>query len=598
MRGTRLVLAAVCLAAIFGMTAVANAQTVPFLGVGSSAVFQTMGVAAYNDLCFPAGGSAHCHHWSAKGKTSGGTNFAQIVDGRGSGNIVPEGGNLIVVWDDSPLTIWAYLSVDTIVGNRAFFAVPRTNLQVDAAAETTAGQGLIGSILFVDGSGDAASLPSNVWSAVQTQFTAAGSDIRPEDAKLGTNRALSNYDALKGNGLGYNQSSANCTPNVTFPSLIGCAILSSISGGGAAHPVAYNITGKDPFNTTLSVPKYKVLDVGAFPLIAVFNGTDASGLGALDGSSNPLFKNLNHFVLASLVNGSIGRAGDLDLGLAGNTTAVTTWLREPLSGTMNTFEFSIPRTVGMQIASPKIASQEAGVNMANPGTNPLNLAGPGGSARVRGIGTGEVTNGVKGVGGVLNTADSVAYTFFSYGNVAKFTPASKVYYVTVDGVDPINALYGPYTFQGTPYTPGQLPICTAPCGDTGGGPAAGTSFPNVRNGSYKIWTIVRIITDASGPNLTNAQALVTAAQAEVNHLVPDFVPFVCATPSKCAGEPGLQVFHSHYAITKIATKPSNGNTGEPAEAGGDIDGGVFPIQADVDFFNDSGKVSQLIGYRD
>ena len=323
MRGTRLVLAALCLAAIFGMTSVANAQTVQFSGVGSSALFQSIGVAAYNDLCFPAGGTTHCHHWSAKGKTSGGNNFAQIVDSRGSGQIPPEGGNLIVVWNDSPLTIWAYLSVDTIVGNRAFFAVPRTTLQVDSAAESTSGQNLISSILFVDGSGDAASLPANVWSAIQTAFTAAGSDIRPEDAKLGTNRALSNYDAAKGNGLGYNQNTANCTPNATFPNLIGCAILSSISGGAQAHPVAYNITGKDPFNTTLSVPKYKVIDVGAFPQIILFNGTNPSGLGALDGSGNPLFKNINHFVLASLYNGSIGRAEDLDLGLAGNTTAVT-----------------------------------------------------------------------------------------------------------------------------------------------------------------------------------------------------------------------------------------------------------------------------------
>lgn len=607
MKGTRLVLAALCLAAIFGMTSVANAQGLQFLGAGSSAVFQTLGVAAFNDLCIPHGTAAHCHHYTIKGKTAGGSNFAQIIDGRGAGAIAPEGGTLFVVWDDStsPATIWAYLSVDTIVGNRAFFAVPRAQLQVDSSVTSTAGANLIAAVLFDDGNGnpvsDDPSLPSAILSAVQTTFTAAGSDIRPEDAKLGTNRALANYDALKGVGLGYNQATANCTPNATFPNLIGCAIVSSIAGGGSAHPVQYNITGKDPFNTTLAVPKYSVINVGAFPGIVVFNGSDAAGLGSLDGSGNPLFKNINHFTLASLLNGSIGRAGDLDLGLAGNATAVTTWLREPLSGTMNTFEFSIPRTVTMQSKLPKIASQEAGVDMSLANTNPLNLAGPGGSVRARGIGTGEVTNGVKGVGGVLNTADSVAYTFFSYGNVSKFTAASNVRYVTVDGVDPINALYGPYTFQGTPYGPGQLPICNAPCGDgTAGGPAAGTSFPNVRNGSYKIWTIVRIITDAATTaNAKNAQALVTAAQAEVNHKVPDFVPFVCTTAAKCTGEPGLKVFRSHYTITGVAAKASNGNgSGEAAEAGGDIDGGVFPIQADTDFFTDSGKLTQLIGYRD
>ena len=605
MRGTKLVLAALCLAAIFGMTSMANAQGVKFLGVGSSAMFQTFSVAAFNDLCIPAGGAAHCHHYSVKGKATSGNNFAQIFDSRGgSGQIPVEGGNLFITWNDgtTPATIWAYLSVDTIVGNRAFFAVPRAQLQVDSSVTTTAGQNLVSSILFDDGAGnpvsDSASLPAAVLSAVQTTFTAAGSDVRPEDAKFENNRVLLNYDPLKGAGLGYNQSTANCTPNATFPTLIGCAILSAIPGGAAAHPVQYNIKGKDPFNTTLTVPAYTVINVGAVPEVVLFNGTNASGLGALDGSNNPLFKNIEHFTLASLVNGTIGRAGDLDVGLAGNNTPLTTWLREPLSGTMTEFEFSIPRSLILLTKFPKIASQEAGVDMSLPNTNPLSLAGPGGSVRKRGIGNGEVTNGVSGVGGVLNTADSVAYAFFSYGNVAKFTAASKIFYATVDGVDPFNSVYGPYTFQGTNYTPGQLPICNAPCGDgAGGGPAAGTSFPNVRNGSYKIWNIVRIITDKTGVNLTNTQALVAAAQAEVSHKVPDFVPYVCTdTTGKCAGEPGLRVFRSHYAIAAIAAKPSNGNTGEPVEAGGDVDGAAFTFQADHDYFTDTGL--QLVNYRD
>ena len=88
------------------------------------------------------------------------------------------------------------------------------------------------------------------------------------------------------------------------------------------------------------------------------------------------------------------------------------------------------------------------------------------------------------------------------------------------------------------YGPGQLPACNAPCPLPNG-----TSFPNVRNGSYPIWNIVRIITDASGPNKTAVQDLLTAGQAEVNGKVPDFVPFVCNTAGpKCNGEPGLVVF--------------------------------------------------------
>src|SRR5262249_31305802 len=149
-------------------------------------------------------------------------------------------------------------------------------------------------------------------------------------------------------------------------------------------------------------------------------------------------------------------------------------LREPLSGTMNTMEFSIPRSASMQLAAPSLASQEAGINLANACNagvncpNPLFLPGPRGSHRERGIGNGQVTNGVNNntVGGVKDTANAVAYGFFSYGNVSKFTGAGgTVRYATVDGVDPFNptGLYGPYTFQGVNYGPGQLPACNAPC---------------------------------------------------------------------------------------------------------------------------------------
>jgi hypothetical protein len=602
MSGKKLMVALFCAAAMFAMTSTANAQGLKFLGVGSSAMFQTFGVAAFNDLCIPQGGASNCHHYSVNGKTSGGNNFAQVVDSRANGAINPEGGNLWIVWDNStsPATVWAYLSVDSIVGNRAFFAVPRAQLQVDTSVTTGNAKNLINSLLFDDGAGnpvaDDSSLPSAILSAIQTTFTAAGSDIRVEDAKLATNRALSNLDTAKISGLGYNQSGASCTPNGTFPTLIGCPMKSTYDST-VATPVQYAIKAKDPF-TNLTAWKYTQLDVAAVPEVVLYNVSDVNGLGKVDGSGNPLFKNINRFTLASTLNGSLGRAQDLDLGLAGNTTPLTVILREALSGTMNVMEYSIPRNLAMQTGVPALSSQEAGINLGNACTptvncpNPLFLPGPGGSHRERGIGNGQVTNGISNstVGGVKNTANSLAYAFFSYGNVSKFTGSGgTVRYVTVDGVDPFNANYGTNTFQSVSYGPGQLPACNAPC------PLAnGTSYPNVRNGSYPIWNIVRLITDASGPNKANAQALITAAQGAVNSKVPDFVPFVCTTPSKCNGEPGLLVFRSHYTIAGIATKAANGNN-TAAEAGGDIGGGVFPIQADKDFFSDTGK--ELTGYR-
>ena len=137
--------ALLCAAAMFAVTSTANAQGLKFLGVGSSAMFQTFGVAAFNSLCIPAGGAANCHHYSVNGKTGGGNNFAQVVDNRGGGAIAPEAGNLWVVWNNgtSPATVWAYLSVDTIVGNRAFFAVPRAQLQVDSSVTSGNAKNLI-----------------------------------------------------------------------------------------------------------------------------------------------------------------------------------------------------------------------------------------------------------------------------------------------------------------------------------------------------------------------------------------------------------------------------------------------------------------------
>ena len=56
---------------------------------------------------------------------------------------------------------------------------------------------------------------------------------------------------------------------------------------------------------------------------------------------------------------------------------------------------------------------------------------------MRGIGTGEVTNGPGGTSsgdGVLNTPDSIAYTFFSFGNVSKLGKSVKYGYLMIDGV--------------------------------------------------------------------------------------------------------------------------------------------------------------------
>jgi len=552
MRGTKAILAALTLAAVVGMISTASAQGVKFLGGGSSAMFNSFAVAAFSDVCSARAGS-DCHHWSISGKAPDGNNFAQGVDQR-SNSIPVEGGNLWVVWDNatSPATVWAYLSVDSVVGNRFFFATPRALLQVDSAATSTAGANLVPSSIMLNRQtnttqADEASLPSAILSAVQTAFTAGMTDIRPEDAKYATNRILAAYNAANLNGLGYGVASLNC-PSAT--NLIGCPILGSF-GSGKATPVQFNISGKDPI-TGQKVPASATISIGAEPIVFVYNNT-GPGLGGGG------FTDLSFTTAGNLFNGTLGLASDI-----GGTGAnpLTVILREPLSGTMNTTEFTTFRVA----LAPKYAaaknSQEKGIDLSTgacPGLgcpNPLDLASKDGGARVRGIGTGQVISGVSGVGGILHSADSVGYTFFSFGNVKPIAGASGVgRYVTLDGVDPIQ----------NAYSGGVLPLCTAPCPVT-----PGTTFPHLRDGSYRAWSILRLVTDKSGNNYNNALALVTAAQNEINGTVPDFVPAVASND----GDPGMLYYRSHFKATGVPGTPDNGN-GSGLEKGGDVGGCPF-----------------------
>lgn len=127
-------------------------------------------------------------------------------------------------------------------------------------------------------------------------------------------------------------------------------------------------------------------------------------------------------------------------------------------------------------------------------------------------------------------------------------------YLTLNGIDPIQA----------GYTDGVLPSCTAPCPAT-----PGTSFPNLRNGTYTAWSILRVVTSASGVNLISAKLLVTVMQENVNSSVPDFVSF-----SAVGSDPGLRYYRSHFLQAGVS--PNNGLSSEK-EAGGDMGGCIEPV---------------------
>src|SRR5271165_1148699 len=122
--GMKSILAVLVAGALVSVVPAAKAQvTVNFIGAGSSAMFQQFLVAAIND---PTLAGSSSHHYSIKGTCSG-VNCAQAFDSRtGGGGTVSDhqGGNLWVAWDSAVSQVWVYLSVDSVVGNRLYFAQP------------------------------------------------------------------------------------------------------------------------------------------------------------------------------------------------------------------------------------------------------------------------------------------------------------------------------------------------------------------------------------------------------------------------------------------------------------------------------------------
>jgi len=582
----RTILVVLLLTAIVSFVPQARAAgTIQVTLVGSSGAWQLLGVGTYN-FCIAQNGAGNCFHWTSA------SNVVNLTDTRVTPvNVDP--GTAWIVWAVSGgnvTKIWSDTKVDTIVGDRCFFAQPQCTVSATSANLGGSGSSQIASSIW----GADTALPSTIVGTFSsgTFANAVASDVRAEDAAFEScrvNSALGGGSFAGGatdglDGLGYNP---NNQPGVCPGSglaqanYVGTPIKSALPGSTSiANVLAFNISGKDPVSGT-SIPATTSVDLGAVALIAFFErdkGQLTNLTNVTPQQMQAAFSGVN--CDASAFDQSPGNIG--------------IFLREPLSGTMTATELNILRkpTVYTGTGSGSIigASQEANVNA--PVNNPLNAqAGTcltGSGARYRGVGAGEIITWVQKSGSLLGT-DGIGYTFFSYGNSSKFANNPAYGYATFNNVDPIWSSYGNQNSTSAPYDPGQPPTAgtlpgaanlPASCG--GAFPcsekaiwADGLSFPNVRNGSYTWWSIIRIISYASAK--AAVASLVKGAQVAAVDSVPDFVPAV-KTVGATQTDPGLEIVRSHYqeydgAGTLLGAAPVNKSK---TQKGGDAGGVILP----------------------
>jgi hypothetical protein len=543
--------------AVFAMAGVSNAQTVAFLATGSSALFLELGQAAlsYSATGTPCG-------WSAS------SNADIVVQDQRTSPSTNEQGNVWIAWGAGSgscaapagsYNIYAYMSLDSVLGDRCFFEVDSSGVagctwSVTVAAGTT-GAGLLAPY---PSSGETA-IPASVIGALNGLHTfAAGTDIRPEDAKFATQRMFTpctstiyrepyNQTVYETPGLGYGSGN------------VGTSVESDFSSK-TFHVLQFNITGDDPISG-IAVPAYSVSTVGAQPIVITVSPTPAGGTGIGAASD------INGFTLALFLEGVLGRSTDL-VGPS-TTNPVTVLVREPLSGTYNTLEYSVPNSSQFK------TSQDAN-NCASSGlvkSNPLDLASANGAvtgaARRRVIGTSEMVAELEAA-----TTDTLGYFFWSAANAAGFS-ATTGKYLTVNGVDPLQNSYSGGVF------PSQA-----------GGTLGNVTFANLNSGDYPIWSALRIVSNSPAPaGVTN---LIAAAQT-LTSTQSDFITLA-----------NLKVWHSHFNLYGVnvfneangtsITTPSDlcPTSGAAAEGGGDAGGTNVTVIANRDFCSDYGSKIGLV----
>jgi hypothetical protein len=623
------------LAAAFLFVSTANAATptIVFAGAGSTAVFNALYDAALSS------GQCGTNLFSQGGGTYPGpfTKGGTLHDNRnGHGVTIPDDNQKVWVSFDGTAAasftdttvICFYVGVDSGVGVRGFLAAPRASLILSGAAGSASGNQVNG---YTD---NVAALPQAIWNDVNVPGTAcvgttlntcatvtgtvmniAFSDIRPEDAQYATYRALSarayngagttaaNPTYFSSTNLGYGNWNNPFDAGAT-PVLSGTSILSSFSSTAATPTYFEQVPGAADGISGQHVGQYATFPVGAIPImIAVSNGDTTAGSGLGNGvPNNYALRNVDRFVVSYAVDGVLTRTRDLTGVTSAASTPLQVITREPLSGTYNTFEFTVPRTHDVQ------NSQEDGVWPSLAGMNPLNIKAASGGLRFRAIGTGEMVKAINGLASNagLNTVltNRLGYFFWSYGNILPLSGTSCTstlnsglpvsvavscttnpsgHYLLLDGVDPL--FNDPYDNPQGPLNPPTCNFASLPCPTI--------PFTHLNDGSYSAWNVVRMMVD---PTVTTIPSSTGLGQIYNTLLTSSATKYSDFDPAS-----NLKVFRSHrgagwgaQGIPANGYQAVNGTMCTPSsptyaynytgqDMGSDVGGAIWTISADQDY---------------
>jgi hypothetical protein len=595
--------------ALCAIASVSNAQV--YIGGGSSALFLELGQAAVIDVAGSHSGS-YCLY-SNTTSTLSSSSTVDSEDNRTSSDgatATTEKGNFWIVWGpngscatpDTSNPIYMYTSLDSVLGDRGYF---ESDPGISGGCAAGAGYCQILSLGGTDntcpgtvgtlGGGcqnllsanpptgfanmnDNAPIPASLQTLINNaHWNWAGTDIRPEDALFATFRALSSCNAWIARqpfdlivrytqGLGYTD---------------GATVQDAFSGGKTFHIKNFGISGSDPLSGG-AIPGYTVTTVGAQPIIiGVSPLTSLSASGIANASDIP------GYVAANFFSGVLGRASDLlsTSGTAIDNWAVTALVREPVSGTYNTFEYGAINNSQFHV------SQDLG-NCTSSGANPiLSIVSANGASleggteqafRKRVIGTSQMVSQLnKGTQAV----QYIGYFFWSAANAAGLT---NVKYLKYNGVDPITTNYatnGILPGSGASGDPCQGNITSSNTGCPGV-----VTFAGLNSGDYALWSALRIV--SANPTPAAITRLVTNMQT-LNSTSTDFVPLSTLNP-----------WRSHFQMSSINVGSANmgptiSTTGDlcpggAAESGGDVGGAIILKQADAHFCSDYSNTTGLI----